>query len=121
MAASNQVVGRATISLGAIGVVPTEHGATLNPGGVKRNPKASDNGRTYFSAETASPELSCKVMATVGMNSLLLNFEGATVVFEADTGQKYMLINAFTTDPVPLDTSAGTYDLKLSAESCEVM
>ncbi|WP_026601688.1 phage tail tube protein [Methylomonas sp. 11b] len=119
MAASNEVVGRAKISLGALGEIATEKGATLDPGGIKRNPKPADNGRVYFNSETAVPEMNCKVMATPAISGPALNIEGATVLFETDIGQKYMMVNAFTLDPAPLDAGAGTYDLKMSAESVE--
>ena len=110
MAGNNQVIGRATISLGALGQIATEHGATLDFGGVKRTPKPADDGNVYFTAETGIPELNCKALATVDVNPLLLNFDSATVIFEADTGQQYMLINAFSTDPARLDAGNGTYE-----------
>lgn len=119
--ASNQVVGRATISLGAAGTLPTEHGATLDPGGTKRTPKPSDDGHIYYTSETAAPELNCKALATANINSVLLNFAGATVTFTADTGQVYIIMNAFTTDPAPLDAGNGTYDIKISGDPAQSM
>ena len=117
MAGNNQIVGMAKISLGALGIMATEHGATLDPGGIKRTPKPADDGKVYFTAETGTPMLECKVMATADVNAKLLNFDSATVTFETDTGQTYLLVNAFTTDPAPLDAGSGTYDCKISAQS----
>ena len=114
MAADNTLIGRATISLGALGVVATEHGATLDLGGKKRTPKPADNGAVYFTTETSPPLLNCKVMATVDVNPTLLDFDDATVIFEADTGQKFMLTQAFTTNPAKLDAGNGTYDTEVS-------
>lgn len=119
MAGNNQIVGKATISLGALGVIETEHGATLDPGGTKRTPKPSDSGKVFFTSETGVPMLECKAMANANINFSLLNFDSATVVFEADTGLKLMMINAFSTDPAPLDAGNGTYDLKISAQSVQ--
>lgn len=116
---SNQVVGRAKISLGALGEVATEKGATLDPGGLVGEPKPADNGRVYASFNILAPELSCKVMATPDISSAKLRVSGVTVLFETDTGQKFMLRNAFTTNGVPLDAGNGTYDLKMSAEAVE--
>lgn len=121
MAGNNQVVGRATISLGALGTLETEHGATLDPGGMKRTPKPADSGNVFFTVETAACLLACKALATVGVSPLLLNFDSATVVFETDTGQRFMLVNAFSTDPAPLDAGNGTYDLKISAGAVQVL
>ena len=118
---SNQVVGRARISLGAIGEVATEKGSTLDFGGIKRTPKPADNGRVYYTVETGVPEMTAKVLATDTVYGTALNFEGATVLFETDNGQRYMMVNAFTTDTTKLDASGGTYDIKVSAESVEVL
>ena len=118
---SNQVAGRARISLGAIGEVPTEKGSTLDFGGTKRTPKPADNGRVYYTQETGIPEMPCKVMATDTITGPALNFENATVLFETDHGQRYMMVNAFTTDTPKFDASAGTYELKVSAESVEAL
>ena len=121
MAGNNQIVGKAIISLGALGVIATEHGATLSPGGIKRTPKAADDGKVYYTSETDIPMLECKALATVSVNFALLNFDSATVIFEADTGQKFMLINAFSTDPAPLDAGNGSYDLKISAQEVQAV
>ncbi len=117
----NQVVGRAKISLGELGEIATEKGATMDFGGTKRTPKPADNRRVYFSEETGVPKLSCKVMARQDMSPDKLDISNATVLFEADTGMKAMMVNAFTLDPAPLNTSDGTYDLELSAEVVEVV
>lgn len=116
---SNQVVGRAKISLGSLGEVATEKGATLDFGGTKRTPKPADNGRVYFTEETVAPELSAKLMATPNISGPQLNFKDATILFETDTGQKFMLPNAFTTDPAPLNAGDGTYDFKASGDPVE--
>jgi len=116
---SNQVVGRAKISLGAIGEVATEKGATLDPGGVIGEPKPADNGRIYRMDKVEASKLSCKIMATPDISSAQLKFNDATVLFEADTGQKWMIRNAFTSNTVPLDSSNGTYDLEVSGDIAE--
>ncbi len=115
----NAVIGRAKISLGELGEIATMKGSTLDIGGVKRNPIPSDNGRVYYNEETGVPELNCKVMAIAGLSASKLNFSGATVLFEADNGTKFMMVNAFTVDPPQLNASDGAYDLKVSAESVE--
>ncbi len=115
-----QIVGRAKISLGELGEVATEKGATLNIGGTKRNTVPADNGRTYHNEETTAPEMSCKVLATKDVSiEKLRDISGATAMFEADTGQKWMLVKAFTTDVPGLDAGSGMIDLTMSAEVVE--
>jgi hypothetical protein len=96
-----------------------ENGATLNPGGVNRVAERH-GGETYYREEEVPPSLECNVLHTADTDILALsNLVGATVMFEADTGQKFLLRGAFATEPVPIDSSSGKSALKLSARGCD--
>ena len=43
----------------------------------------------------------------------------ATVIFESDTGDRYVLRAAFVTSQEGLDAEDGTIGVKMSAEACE--
>ncbi|BBL69694.1 phage tail tube protein [Methylogaea oryzae] len=121
MTASNQVTGRAKVNAGELGELATEKGATFTEGGDKRNEKPADNGRTYFSKETESPALSIKVLSLPGISEKKLRaIEGATVLFEADNGKRWMLVNAFT-KTAKLNVADGAYDVEMSCEIVEEM
>lgn len=96
-----------------------ENGATLNPGGVNRAAERH-GGETYYKEEEVPPTLEGNVLHTADTDIIALsNITDATVMFEADTGQKFLLRGAFTTEPVPLDSSSGKSALKMSARGCD--
>lgn len=114
---SKRITGRATIYIDGA-TIPTENGAKLNPGGESRKPERH-GGTTYYSAEEMPPTVDCTVQHTADIDILKLSrIEGATVIFEADTGQKFLLRGAVTQDPVDLDAGTGKSALKLFANEC---
>lgn len=113
-----QVTGKAIIRVDGE-EIPTENGAQLNPGGVNRNPEAH-GGNVYYREEDVPPELTAQVMHTRDIDIKALSaIESATVIFEADTGQRFILRGAFTTAPVELDAGNGRAQLTLSARACD--
>lgn len=115
---SKQTTGRATIRIDGK-IIESENGATLNPGGVNRDPKAH-GGSVYYSEEDVAPTLECTVIHTKDTDIIFLSdITGATVMFEADTGQQFMLRQAFTTEPVAVDSGNGTATLKMSCEKVD--
>lgn len=114
----SKITGKAVITVDGTRYA-TENGATLNPGGVNRAAERH-GGETYFREEEVAPTLECNVLHTADTDILALSaIVGATVMFEAETGQKFLLRGGFTTEPVPLDTSSGKSALKMSARSCD--
>lgn len=114
---SKRITGQATIYIDGASI-PTERGAKLNPGGESRKPERH-GGTTYYAGEEVAPTLDCTVLHTGSVDILKLSrIEGATVMFVADTGQKYLLRGAVTQDPVELDAGSGKATLKLFANEC---
>lgn len=114
---SKRITGRATIYLDGA-TIPTENGAKLNPGGESRKPERH-GGRTYYGTEEVPPDIQCNVLHTADIDIIKLSAtEGATVMFEADTGQKYLLRGATAQDPVDVDAGSGKSALKLFANEC---
>lgn len=114
---SKRITGRATIYIDGASI-PSENGAKLNPGGESRKPERH-GGVTYYSSEEMTPSVECVVNHTADIDILKLSvIEGATVMFETDTGQKFMLSGAVVQDPVDLDAGKGKCALKLFANSC---
>ena len=112
-----KIAGKATIRVDGK-VIAAENKATLNPGGVNREPE-SHGGKTFYSEDDVPPLLEAKVLITKDTDVIEMGgIIGATVLFEADTGQKFMLRDAFTTEPVVFD-AAGKTALKMSAQAAE--
>ena len=114
---SGQITGKVTIRLDGV-VIPTENQATLNPGGPKREPE-THGGRTYYSESEEAPMLDCTVLQNKDFDAIeLTKMKGATGIFEADTGQQYMMRKAFTTEPVTFEGS-GKAPMKISCEQLD--
>lgn len=114
---SNQITGRADIYVDGA-KLPMEDGATLNPGGYNRNAERH-GGDTYYVEEGVTPMVEGNVLHTADTDIVALSaIKDATVMFHADTGQKFMLRGAFVTEPVTV-ASGGKSPIKFAARSCE--
>ena len=113
-----QLTGKATIRWDG-NVLATENGATLNVGGINRVGERHGN-RAYYKEDEVNPSLECNVLHDKDTDIIALSgITGATIEFETDTGQTYILRQAFTTEPVALDSSTGKAPLKMEADSVD--
>jgi hypothetical protein len=113
-----QITGKAIIRADGL-VLRTENGATLSAGGINR---ASERhgGKTYYKEDEVAPSLECNVLHDADTDIIALSgIVNATVEFECDTGQIYILRGAFTAEPVAVDSSTGKAALKMEADSID--
>lgn len=82
-------------------------GASCDRGGIKRTPVNTDNGMGY-TEETVNSLVECELVLRAG-DSLdeLQNLTDGTIVFECDTGQRYIIKDAFCTDPPKITGGQG--------------
>lgn len=115
---SAKVTGIATIRVDGQ-EFPTERGATLDPGGVNRTAKMAGK-RVYFNEEPVPPVIEATVLHTEDLDLIDIgNITNATVLFECDNGQDYVLTGAFSTVPGKLNSGEGSLPLNLTARTCE--
>ncbi|WP_137972411.1 phage tail tube protein [Pseudomonas sp. F(2018)] len=115
---SGQVTGIATIRVDGQ-EIPSEKGATLNPGGVNRTPRMAGK-RVFYNEEPVAPTLQCTVLHTDEIDLIDLNtIKDATVLVECDNGQDYLLTGAFVTETAELNTGEGQVRLNFAARTCE--
>ncbi len=115
----SQVLGRATVRVDGK-VYETLPGARLKLGGVKRNPRAN-NQAVHYSEQFEPSELECEILLARG-DSLaeILAIADATIEFECDTGQTYIVRGGFLTDtPEITDGEDGRVPLKFSGNPAE--
>lgn len=114
-----QFLGRATIRVNGQ-VIETNKGAALDLGGTKRNPIVT--GRLVgYAEETVAATIECETSLAKGQTlQQLRDLVEATVVFECDTGQTYVVRNAFLTDtPTMKDGDGGNVALKFAGPAAE--
>jgi len=98
---------------------PTERGATLNPGGVNRATKMAGR-RVFYNEEPVAPTLTATVLHTEDLDIIELGkINNATVLFECDNGQDYMLTGAFVTETTELNSGEGQIRFNMAARTCE--
>ena len=113
-----KLLGKATIKYDGK-LLQAEKGATLFTGGVTRKGQPPYG----YSEEDVFPYCECTV--NVDKDTSLLDFNkitGATVTFEADTGQTWIIKDAWSVDPAKVTSGeGGKVPLKLEGMSCEEM
>jgi len=121
MQSKNQCTGKALIRVNGR-ELRTFDEASLDPGGVKRDPVYGSGKIHGFKEETAPPQLECKIAHKADTSLTELGqIVDATVIFESDTGDTYVLRDAFVMEPAKLNAKDGSVDLKFSAMSCTRM
>lgn len=114
-----QITGKAVIRVDGK-ELRTLDGATLNPGGVSREAMKGGGKVHGFKETDVEPTMECKVAHTADLSLKELgDITNATVIFECDTGRRYVLREAWTTEPPALDAGAGSVDLKMAAIECD--
>lgn len=114
-----QFLGRAIIRANNE-TIETAKGASLDLGGTKRNPVVV--GRLVgYAEETVAAMVECETSLRPGMTlDSFRQMAGVTVIFHCDTGQRYLIADAFLTDPPTLkDGDGGNVVLKFAGPGAE--
>lgn len=115
-----QITGKATIYVDG-DQLHMENGAKANPGGISRQFERH-GGVTYGREEEVPPSVEGNVLHTKDTDVLALSaIDGATVIFETDTGQKYVMRGAAVENPVEIDASTGKSAIRLVGDSFDKM
>lgn len=89
-------------------LLPTMPGAKLDLGGRTRASVVGDNKVHGFSEVLKPSMLECEISLGAGLSlAQLQNITGATVTYEADTGQTYIIKDAFVVDPLTVTAGEG--------------
>jgi hypothetical protein len=115
-----QFLGLATVKINGA-VILTAKGAKLDIGGFKRNPVIVGQVVGY-AQEVMNATLDIKTAVTTGTSLTALGaVTGATVTFEADTGQTWVIADAFVTMPPTVTDGTGEVELKLAGQPAQEM
>lgn len=114
------VAGRVTIKVDGQ-IVINKAGATLDIGGTRNTPVATDQGVVGASAQVVPPMLDVDLAMTDNTDINALNgISNATGVFQPDVGPAFVLTGMFRTDTIKLNPSQqGNVKLQFSALSCQ--
>jgi hypothetical protein len=119
---SGQRFGMAYISVDG-SQLATMPGAKLDIGGVERTTVTGDNQVLGFTRAPKPAVLECEISIGVGTSlTKLAQITGATVTFECDTGQTYVMREAFVTKTLALTAGdSGKVALEMAGMPAEEM
>lgn len=110
-----QIAGKVFISINGKRLRSKE-GASLDIGGVAREPVLSDSGVDGYTEKNTAPKVSCKISLTDDIKlKELQSFQG-TLIFETDTGRVFTLQQAWCANPPKLEK--GEVSLEFDATEC---
>ena len=97
--------------------------AKLSLGGVERAPVIGANAVHGFSEKIKESTLECEISMSAETRLAELNaIQDATITFEADVGQTYIMRNAFLTEPPTVTAGdGGKVTLKFAGPKAEEM
>lgn len=103
--------------------IETNDDATFMPGGTKNSTRAIGQG-VYNSESYMPSKLECKVPITAGVDVRTLQEMAAVeIIFESNTGQTYVISNAYQTGEVSMQggDSGGEASLVFEGEAAEIV
>lgn len=93
--------GTAYLTLDGTRIPTMPKSAKLNPGGVKRTPIVIDGGVVGYTEEPTASEVECEIAMTSDVDIIQLNeATDMTIMFQADSGQNYVVRNAALSEPL---------------------
>jgi hypothetical protein len=120
--ASKQVMGRAFITVGGKRLASVPGTAKLNTGGVERQAQVSDAGGVYYTEKPTQAELECDILITSDTDVIALNgTTDAVVLFQADSGQSFMVRNAAMETPLNPQAGEGKTSIKMFGAPAETV
>lgn len=104
-------------------LLATMPGAKIDIGGAARSPVLGDNQVHGFSETLKPATLECEISLGQGMSlEQLRNMKDATVTYEADTGQTWVIREAFVTETLNITAGeGGKVGLKMAGQPAEEM
>lgn len=117
---ATKYLGRAFIRVNGATIASLPGSAKLNPGGVERTPVTGDFGFLGYTEKPVHGEIECEIAVNADTDLAALNGTvDATVTFEADTGQVWVMRNAALAAPANVQSGDGKAALKFIGSAIE--
>jgi hypothetical protein len=92
---------------------------TFNPGGVARTPEVH-GGKTYHTGEEVPAMIKGTLLHDKDADIIAMgDIEGATVLVEANTGQKWIVRNGATSHPLEADLGTGKAPFEMFGDKAD--
>lgn len=117
---ASKYFGRVFIRINGMTIASLPGTAKLNPGGVERSPVTGDFGFLGYTEKPMHSEIECEIAVDGDLDLSALNKTvDATVTFEADSGQAWIMRNAAMASPVNVQSGDGKASIKFIGSAVE--
>lgn len=117
---AGKLFGRAFVRINGQTIASLPGSAKLNPGGVERTAVNGDFGFLGFSEKPVHAEIECDIAVSADTDIVALNkTTNASVTFEADTGQVWIMRAASLAAPVSVQSGDGKASVKFIGSEVE--
>lgn len=108
-----KITSRGSLDAGSLGRLPTKEGGTLHFGGLKREAVMGDNGVLGYTENYESAPSIKVTIAHVGTTDekKIQDFVGENLTLSLNSGKKYTLMDAWTSDALELSIKDGQLDV----------
>lgn len=118
---SNRVMGRAQVKANG-SMLDTMPGASLDIGGVSRKTVTGGSKVLGFQEEPKPSKLEVEIAVKAGTSlAEIARWDDITATFEADTGQTYVISNAWVTEPPTVVDNDGKAKIVIEGPPAEEM
>ncbi|MDD9154940.1 phage tail tube protein [Aliivibrio sp. S4TY2] len=110
---STVITSRGFLDAGSLGRLPTKEGATINFGGLKREPVMGDSGVLgHGEVFDGAPFIKVTIAhAKTTDEEAIRNFTGENLTLNTNSGKSYTLMNAWVGDPLELSVKDGQLEV----------
>ena len=121
MANKNKVAGQSKIKVDG-DLLDTDGTSTLELGGTKRDPVAGDYQAGSFRESTEPSKAECTILVKAGTRLVdLQRIDNATFTLDTDTGQTFIIRNAYVAEVISFNASEGKAKLTFMGPPAEEM
>ena len=118
--ADKKILGRAFIRVNGQTLASLPGSAKLNPGGVERSPVTGDFGFLGYTEKPVHAEVECDIAVSSDTDITALNRTvDASITFEGDTGQVWIMRSASLASPVGIQSGDGKANVKFIGAAVE--
>jgi hypothetical protein len=115
-----QLTGKATVYVDGT-KMEMERGAKANPGGTGRTFERH-HGKTYSLENEVAPSVEGTILHTKDTDVQAISaIDNATIIFQCDTGQRYVMRGASIENPTDIDGGTGKSPVRFVGDSFEKM
>lgn len=110
---ATKITSRAVINAGSLGRLPIKEGAEIEMGNLKREAQMGDDGVLgYAESWDVPPSIKCTIIHAKDTDEkVIAEFVDETITVELDSGKVYTLKEAWTVDPLSLNTKEGQMEV----------